>query len=158
MLSLLMRKDDACWVLGHQEQMTEMGKHFCRLKFCGWKTTYFGAAEYDVERQAKHDRIHTHTHSQFYILAIFVWAFTLTSIYSDLHCLPYLTFVFQVFPLKIPKNGFPSSRNNTHTHTHAYTTRHSHKRSTQVSTNDNVQRSSTTPTETKLTHTLASWT
>ena len=39
--SLLMRKDDACWFLGHQTWMTEMWKHFCRLKFCGWKTTYF---------------------------------------------------------------------------------------------------------------------
>lgn len=23
---------DVCWVLGHQRGMTEMGKHFCKLK------------------------------------------------------------------------------------------------------------------------------
>lgn len=30
-VSLLMGKLDACWVFGHQQRMTELGKHFCRL-------------------------------------------------------------------------------------------------------------------------------
>lgn len=60
--SLLMRKDDACWVLGHREQMTEMGKHFCRLKFCGWKTTHFGLLSMMwKESQTRQD---TRTHTQ----------------------------------------------------------------------------------------------
>lgn len=110
--SLLMRKDDACWVLGHQEWMTEMGKHFCRLKFCGWKTTYFGLSM--MWKDKPNMTGYTHKISR---ISYPSGAFALTSIYSDLQGPRYFALDFQVFPLKSPKNGFPSSKNNTHTHT-----------------------------------------
>lgn len=63
-----MRKDDACWVLGHQEGMTETGKHFCRLKFCGWKTTYFGLSMMWKDKP----NMTGYTHTKSLRLAIFV--------------------------------------------------------------------------------------
>lgn len=94
------------------------GETFLRAKILRLENHLLWAAEYDVERQAKRDRIHAKSHS----LAIFVGAFKLTSIYSDSHRLSYLSPDFQVFPLKFQKATFQVPR--THTHTHANTTRH----------------------------------
>lgn len=63
---LLMGKVDVCWVLGHQRWMIETGEHFCRLKFCGWKTTlscwvWYGETSQIWGRQAV-SRAHTRTH------------------------------------------------------------------------------------------------
>lgn len=69
--SLLMRKDDACWVLGHGEWMTERGKHFCRLKFCGWKTTYFGLLSM-MWKDKPNATGYTHAHTKSHSLAIVV--------------------------------------------------------------------------------------
>lgn len=136
-----MRKDDACWVLGHGEWMTERGKHFCRLKFCGWKTTYFGLLSM-MWKDKPNATGYTHAHTKSHSLAIVVGPLrrpphTLTQ--TDFPTSPP---AFQVFPLKIPKSDFPSSKN-THTHTCKHN-KTRHKKSIQMSnTNENVEGSST---------------
>lgn len=162
--SLLMRKDDACRVLGHQEGMTETGKHFCRLKFCGWKTTYFRLSLMWKDKPNMTGYTHTHTKSP--RLAIFVGAFALTSIYSDLQGPRYLALDFQVFPLKSPQKWISKLQEQ---HTHA---KHNKTQPQEVHTSvqhecpsfimyrelPHTSTHTQTPTETKLTHTLASWT
>lgn len=58
---MLMGEVGACWGLGHHEWMTEMGKHFGRLKFCGWKTTWFVLLNM-VWTDKPNMRTHTQTH------------------------------------------------------------------------------------------------
>lgn len=136
------------------------GETFLQAKILRLENHLFWAAEYDVERQAKRDRIHARTHkiSQ---LSYRCGAFTLTSTYSDSNRLSYLTPAFQVFPLKFQKATFHVPR----THTRANTTRHGTRspykcpaRMKMWRDHPHTSTHTQTPTETKLTHTLASWT